>query len=211
MHRPPPREADWRRSSPVPMTADRSLIARLAAHESWADTADPSARTAPARRAHCWIASSARSTPTACSHPTSGHASRARSHGLLPPAGAAVGTGTTPAVEDVDGGPQGPEDRDEDPVLTPPTLGASHRPRSSGGPRPTARGRRRVRHTAERRPAVASSLSRPRRPLLGTPVRAGTAPGRGEGRQAEDVPSVSARSRSHPDEPVRRCTPSRAG
>jgi hypothetical protein len=33
------------------MTADRSLIARLAAHESWANTADPSARTAPARRA----------------------------------------------------------------------------------------------------------------------------------------------------------------
>ncbi|MGY1634163.1 hypothetical protein ACI784_20860 [Geodermatophilus sp. SYSU D01186] len=33
------------------MTADRSLIARLAAHESWAKTTDPSARTAPARRA----------------------------------------------------------------------------------------------------------------------------------------------------------------
>lgn len=33
------------------MTADRSLIARLAAHESWARTADPSARTAAARRA----------------------------------------------------------------------------------------------------------------------------------------------------------------
>ena len=33
------------------MTPDRSLIARLAAHESWANTADPSARTAPARRA----------------------------------------------------------------------------------------------------------------------------------------------------------------
>ena len=33
------------------MTADRSLIARLAAHESWANTADLSARTAPARRA----------------------------------------------------------------------------------------------------------------------------------------------------------------
>ena len=33
------------------MTADRSLIARLAAHESWAKTADSSARTAPARRA----------------------------------------------------------------------------------------------------------------------------------------------------------------
>ena len=33
------------------MTADRSLIGRLAAHESWAKTADPSARTAPARHA----------------------------------------------------------------------------------------------------------------------------------------------------------------
>jgi hypothetical protein len=33
------------------MTADRSLIARLAAHESWAKTADASARTEPARRA----------------------------------------------------------------------------------------------------------------------------------------------------------------
>ncbi len=33
------------------MTADRSLIARLAAHESWARTTNPSARTEPARRA----------------------------------------------------------------------------------------------------------------------------------------------------------------
>jgi hypothetical protein len=33
------------------MTADRSLIARLAAHESWARTTDPGARTEPARRA----------------------------------------------------------------------------------------------------------------------------------------------------------------
>jgi hypothetical protein len=45
-------ETDWRsKCSLVCMTADRSLIARLAAHESWANTADPSARTAPARRA----------------------------------------------------------------------------------------------------------------------------------------------------------------
>jgi hypothetical protein len=43
---------NWRSErSLVSMTADRSLIARLAAHESWANTADPSARTAPARRA----------------------------------------------------------------------------------------------------------------------------------------------------------------
>jgi hypothetical protein len=48
----PPQETDWRKKCRlVPMTADRSLIARLAAHESWANTADPSARTAPARRA----------------------------------------------------------------------------------------------------------------------------------------------------------------
>ena len=40
----------WERSL-VFMTADRYLIARLAAHESWVRTVDPSARTAPARRA----------------------------------------------------------------------------------------------------------------------------------------------------------------
>ncbi len=34
-----------------PMTADRSLIARLAAHEWWAKTTDSTARTEPARRA----------------------------------------------------------------------------------------------------------------------------------------------------------------
>src|SRR4051812_7846873 len=46
------RELDWRRGTSLDcMTADRSLIARLAAHESWAKTTDPSARTAPARRA----------------------------------------------------------------------------------------------------------------------------------------------------------------
>ena len=33
------------------MSADRSLIARIAAQKSWARTTDPSARTAPARRA----------------------------------------------------------------------------------------------------------------------------------------------------------------
>jgi hypothetical protein len=33
------------------MTADRSLTARLAAHESWARTPGPRARTQPARRA----------------------------------------------------------------------------------------------------------------------------------------------------------------
>ena len=45
------RTTGGRRRSLVRMTADRSLIARLAAHELWARTADPSARTAPARRA----------------------------------------------------------------------------------------------------------------------------------------------------------------
>src|SRR3712207_5858286 len=45
-------EMNWRSGRSLDsMTADRSLIARLAAHESWANTADPSARTAPARRA----------------------------------------------------------------------------------------------------------------------------------------------------------------
>jgi hypothetical protein len=37
---------------PEPLTAEqRSLRARLAAHESWAATEDPTARTAPAREA----------------------------------------------------------------------------------------------------------------------------------------------------------------
>lgn len=31
--------------------ADRALVARIAAHQSWANTSDRSARTAPARRA----------------------------------------------------------------------------------------------------------------------------------------------------------------
>jgi hypothetical protein len=31
--------------------SERKIIARIAAHESWANTADRSARTAPARRA----------------------------------------------------------------------------------------------------------------------------------------------------------------
>ncbi len=45
-------EAGWRHDRTLSaMSADRSLIARLAAHESWARTADPSARTEPARRA----------------------------------------------------------------------------------------------------------------------------------------------------------------
>lgn len=45
-------EAGWRHDRTLgPISADRSLIARLAAHESWARTADPSARTEPARRA----------------------------------------------------------------------------------------------------------------------------------------------------------------
>lgn len=30
---------------------DRALVARIAAHQSWANTADPAARTAPARKA----------------------------------------------------------------------------------------------------------------------------------------------------------------
>ena len=51
-HRPSRQEMDWRRgTSLLRMTADRSLIARLATHGSWAKTTGPSARTAPARRA----------------------------------------------------------------------------------------------------------------------------------------------------------------
>lgn len=45
------RKSEDRGATVTGMTADRSLLARLAAHESWARTADPSARTAPARRA----------------------------------------------------------------------------------------------------------------------------------------------------------------
>lgn len=45
------RRSEERGATVSDMTADRSLIARLAAHESWANTADPSARTAPGRRA----------------------------------------------------------------------------------------------------------------------------------------------------------------
>lgn len=36
---------------PAPTTNERAIVARIAAHESWARTADRSARTAPARAA----------------------------------------------------------------------------------------------------------------------------------------------------------------
>ena len=49
--RPTRRWSGERGRSLLCTTADRSLIARLAAHESWASTTDPSARTEPARRA----------------------------------------------------------------------------------------------------------------------------------------------------------------
>lgn len=35
----------------MPLNSDRTLIARMAAHTSWAQTPDRTARTAPARRA----------------------------------------------------------------------------------------------------------------------------------------------------------------
>jgi hypothetical protein len=70
------------------MTADRSLIARLAAHESWANTADPSARTAPARRA-LLDRFERQVDPDGVLSPTE----RARPQGLLRTPRAAVGRG----------------------------------------------------------------------------------------------------------------------
>jgi hypothetical protein len=48
---PSPRAELEKGEQPRRQTAEGSLIARLAAHESWARTADPSARTEPARHA----------------------------------------------------------------------------------------------------------------------------------------------------------------
>jgi hypothetical protein len=80
---------NWRKEcSLVFMTADRSLIARLAAHESWANTADPSARTAPARRA-LLDRFERQVDPDGGLPPTE----RARPQGLLRTPRAAVGTG----------------------------------------------------------------------------------------------------------------------
>ena len=79
------------------MTADRSLIARLAAHESWARTTDPSARTEPARRA--LLARFEREVdPDGLLSAEERAPSRTRSQGLLHPPRAAVGPG---AAEDL--------------------------------------------------------------------------------------------------------------
>lgn len=81
------------------MTADRSLIARLAAHESWARTADPTARTAPARRA-LLDRFEREVDPDGVLSPTDrpGAACRARAQGLLHPPRAAVGQGAASRV-----------------------------------------------------------------------------------------------------------------
>jgi hypothetical protein len=94
------------------MTADRSLIARLAAHESWARTTNPSARTEPARRALLdhferevdpdGVLSPAERTRRA------GHARKAYFARLA--LRSAQARRKTPVVGDVDGGPKGPDE-----------------------------------------------------------------------------------------------------
>jgi hypothetical protein len=102
---------NWRRERRlVPRTADRSLIARLAAHESWANTADPSARTAPARRA-LLDRFERQVDPDGVLSPDerarrAGHARKAYFTRLA--LRSAQARRKTPAVEDVDGGPKGP-------------------------------------------------------------------------------------------------------
>jgi hypothetical protein len=103
----------WRRGrSLVSMTADRSLIARLAAHESWANTADPSARTAPARRA-LLDRFERQVDPDGALSPTerarrAGHARKAYFARLA--LRSAQARRKTPAVEDVNDGPKGPNE-----------------------------------------------------------------------------------------------------
>ena len=92
------------------MTADRSLIARLVAHESWANTADPSARTAPARRA-LLDRFERQVDPDGVPSPAerarrAGHARKAYFPRLA--LRSAQARRETPAVEDVDGGPKRP-------------------------------------------------------------------------------------------------------
>ncbi len=94
------------------MTADRSLIARLAAHESWANTADPSARTAPARRA-LLDRFERQVDPDGVLSPAerarrAGHARKAYFTRLA--LRSAQARRKTPVVEDLDGGPQGPDE-----------------------------------------------------------------------------------------------------
>lgn len=94
------------------MTADRSLIARLAAHESWANTADPSARTAPARRA-LLDRFERQVDPDGVLSPAerarrAGHARKAYFTRLA--LRSAQVRRKTPVVGKVDGGPKGPDE-----------------------------------------------------------------------------------------------------
>ena len=106
-------EMNWRKGRSLDsMTADRSLIARLAAHESWANTADPSARTAPARRA-LLDRFERQVDPDGVLSPAerarrAGHARKAYFTRLA--LRSAQARRKTPAVVDVDGGPKGPDE-----------------------------------------------------------------------------------------------------
>ena len=93
----------------VCMTADRSLIARLAAHESWARTVDPSAQTEPARRAQL-DRFERQVDPDGLLSPAerarrAGHARKAYFTRLA--LRSAQARRKTPSVADVDGGPTG--------------------------------------------------------------------------------------------------------
>jgi hypothetical protein len=94
------------------MTADRSLIAWLPAHESWANTADPSARTAPARRA-LLDRFERQVDPDGVLSPVerarqAGHARKAYFARLA--LRSAQARRKTPSVVDVDGGPKGSDE-----------------------------------------------------------------------------------------------------
>ncbi|WP_072918730.1 hypothetical protein [Geodermatophilus obscurus] len=89
-------------------------MARLAAHESWANTADPSGRTAPARRvlldrSERQVDPDGVLSPAERAH-RAGHARKA--YFVCLALRSAQARCKTPAVEDVDGGPKGlDEDR----------------------------------------------------------------------------------------------------
>ena len=106
-------DMNWRSErSLVSMAADRSLIARLAAHESWARTVDPSARTEPARRA-LLDRFERQVDPNGVLSPAerarrAGHARKAYFARLA--LRSAQARRRTPAVADVDGGPKGPDE-----------------------------------------------------------------------------------------------------
>ena len=106
-------EINWRMGrSLVSMTADRSLIARLAAHESWANTADPSARTAPARRAlldrfERQVGPDGVLSPAERAR-RAGHARKAYFTRLA--LRSAQARRKTPSIADLDGGPRGSDE-----------------------------------------------------------------------------------------------------